>query len=310
MQPQFFAVAVFGATLLVVAILIGINHKAAESRRVLLRRRITRSRHARVALNESWVFEREVKVGRLGAWVATEIARSGLDLKPIQVVFASIGLACLSLLSGMFLGMVSALMLAVVLASAPFAMLRAASAATEQEMLEQLPGAIDTLISDLRAGGTFERALRRTSVEVAAPLGTQFSFVSQRMLVGIEQGAALRALSQRFPKFFELRQLIGIIMLQQRTGGDLVKVLGNQRDALQDSISLRGRMKAASSEARTSVKVLMALPILSIVGTHLVSPGYHDPLLAIGTGRAVFIGAGLWMFIGLFLMANLIKRSR
>lgn len=310
MQPHFFAIGVFGATLLIVAILIGINHKSAASRRLLLRRRITRSRHARVVTSQAWVFEKEIKVGRLRTWVTTEIARSGLDVRPIQVIFASIGLACVALLSGIFLGLFSAVMLAVVLASAPFVLLRGASMATEQEMLEQLPSAIDTIISDLRAGGTFERALRRSAVEVPAPLGTQLAFVSQRMLVGIEQATALRALSQRFPEFFELRQLIGLIMLQQRTGGDLVKILGHQRDALQDAISLRARMKAASSEARTSVKVLIALPFLSIIGTRLVSPGYHDPLLEVGIGRTIFVASGLWMFVGLFLMANLIKRAR
>lgn len=310
MTPQTFAAGVFGATLLVIAILIGMNHKAAESRRLLLKRRITRSRHARVSAEPAWVFERELNLGPVGDWITFEISRSGVDVKPVQILLVSVGLACVALLGGVVLGPVTALIMGGILSCIPFVFLRMASTAAEHKMLEQLPSAIDSLIADLRAGGTFERALRRTSQEVNAPLGEQFASVSQKMLVGIELSEALRGLSERFPNFFELRQLIGLIILQQRTGGDLIAILGNQRDAMRESITMRARMKAASSEARTSVKVLMTLPVLSIVGTRIVSPGYHDPLLELSIGRMVFAGSAMWMVLGLFLMANLVKRTR
>ena len=96
-----------------------------------------------------------------------------------------------------------------------------------------------------------------------------------------------------------------VLMIQQKTGGNLAEALGNLSNVLRGRKLMEGKVKALSAEAKASAYIIGSLPFLVMGAVKLASPDYLDPLFNTQMGNFVLIGAGLWMTTGIFVMKKM-----
>ena len=72
-------------------------------------------------------------------------------------------------------------------------------------------------------------------------------------------------------------------------------------------IRLKRRVKALSSEAKSSAGIIGALPILVTTGLYFARPEYIGILFTLQKGKMLLGGAGFWMFLGCLMMRQMIN---
>lgn len=140
-----------------------------------------------------------------------------------------------------------------------------------------LPQAIRAAAGDGAVTGSARTLLAETSARLT--LGEPLPVALDRL--------ALRAGSARW------EALTAAILVQRETGGDLVRLL---RDLAQDT-EQAGRVDAdargASSQARLTARIVIALPVLACVLSELASPGALASLLSDPLSRLMVVAAAV-----------------
>lgn len=98
-----------------------------------------------------------------------------------------------------------------------------------------------------------------------------------------------------------------VLMIQQKTGGNLAEALGNLAAVLRGRKLMEGKIQALSSEAKASSMIIGALPFLVMGAVKVASPDYLEPLFTTKPGNLILIGAGIWMGTGIMVMKQMIK---
>lgn len=308
MFPQLIAAAAFAGTLMTVALLVAINYSNLLARQQLLNRRIGPVRVANATVSRRLESQPD-RFGNVGISISSELHRAGSRLSVNQFAFVTAGLAAVGVSSVLAIGVLPGVLLTAFLASLPWQILKLASSRRRKQMIKQLPDAVDALVSDLKSGGTLERAFQRSVSEVQSPMSEQFEFIAERVALGIDLTEALKVLAEKHVGFHQLTQLIALVTLQRQTGGNLVSVLENQREMLRETIAMRQKMRAAASEARMSAKILAMMPFIVLAGILVIRPSYLNPLLEAGLGRNVTTFFVCWMGVGLYLMSKIANRG-
>ena len=207
-----------------------------------------------------------------------------------------------SLLAGVIGGMAGA--------TIPWLLLLRARRRRADLVLDELPRAIRSLARLARAGQGPAQVIRETALELEGPLGRELgrAFGEQRDGRSLEE--ALLALADRVPQCVDLRILITALVLASEAGGNLGLLLERIETTLSERIALAQAARAETAQARLSAGVIAALPPLGVVGIAILRPdhlaaGWADPL-----GKVLYLGAGVWMSIGLLLIAWLVRGQR
>ena len=116
---------------------------------------------------------------------------------------------------------------------------------------------------------------------------------------------ALRRFANRMP-LPEVRLFVTVLTMQARSGGGLSEALSNLSTVLRARRKLRLRIKAMSSEAKSSALIIGALPIILGLVLHFASPNYIGLMFTHGIGRAVLGVCAVWMLIGVLVMRRMI----
>ena len=67
------------------------------------------------------------------------------------------------------------------------------------------------------------------------------------------------------------------------------------------------KVKALSSEAKSSARIIGSLPFLMTGLLYLVSPEYITPLFTDSLGQTLIGGGLAWMSIGVFIMKQMVN---
>ena len=90
--------------------------------------------------------------------------------------------------------------------------------------------------------------------------------------------------------------------IQRDTGGNLAETLANLSALLRARQQLRLKIRAFTSEARTTMLIMVGLPFLVGGGLFLISPNYIGTLFATEAGQIVAVVAACSMGLGIFVM--------
>ena len=128
--------------------------------------------------------------------------------------------------------------------------------------------------------------------------------LTEGLRIGLTLEQALERMHERMP--LQEVSFFGIVLLiQQKTGGNLAEALGNLAGVLRSRKLMEGKIKALSSEAKASAYIIGSLPFLVMGAVKVASPDYLDPLFTTPTGNFILIGAGMWMGIGIMVMKKM-----
>jgi tight adherence protein B len=163
-------------------------------------------------------------------------------------------------------------------AAVPLLYVRARHASRIHEISKQLPDVFDAMSRAVRAGQTVPASFRLVAEEFAPPVSDEFWDCYEQQNLGMSFEAALRDLARKLP-LMELRILAVALLVQSRSGGNLVDLLSNLASMARKRIRMQQRMKALTGEARLQALVLIVLPIVALVAVLVLSPDYAVALL-------------------------------
>lgn len=235
------------------------------------------------------------------------LEQAGLSLKPKQYYIGSVIIALFFGLVGVISGQklwISGLLLLVGGFGFPRWVLNFLRTRRQKKFVEEFSNAIDVIVRGVKSGLPVNECLKIIAREAPRPVSDEFHMLTEGIRVGLSLEQALERMYERMPlqevNFFGI-----VLMIQQKTGGNLAEALGNLATVLRSRKLMEGKIKALSSEAKASAWIIGSLPFLVAGAVKLSSPDYLDPLFTTKTGNFILIGAGMWMGTGIMVMKKM-----
>jgi tight adherence protein B len=176
----------------------------------------------------------------------------------------------------------------------------------QKKFTSQLADAIDVIVRGVKSGLPLNQCLRIIAAESPEPLRAEFQALcdSQQMGVPLEQG--LHRMFERMPlpevNFFAI-----VLVIQQKTGGNLSESLGNLSIVLRARKLMKEKVKALSSEAKASAMIIGALPVIVMTLVYFTRPAYIATLFIDPMGHLILICCAIMMSLGVFIMHKMVN---
>lgn len=167
------------------------------------------------------------------------------------------------------------------------------------------PEGLDVVVRGLRAGLPIAESVVNASSEVAEPVKTIYSEISDAVNLGQNLEDAI-ADAAKVMDTSELKFFAICLSVQRETGGNLAETLTNLAEILRKRRQMKLKIKAMSSEARASAYILGSLPFIMFGLLYLVNQPYvmvlfNDPrgLFLVGLGAtSMATGVGImWKMV-------------
>ena len=167
--------------------------------------------------------------------------------------------------------------------------------------LQQFPDALDLVIRAVNAGVPVTQAIQMAGEEMPAPLGKEFSRISNALRLGMEQQDVLEEAAKHIgiPDF---RFFVVCLQLQRETGGPLAETLENLAGVIRTRRDTRLKTRALTAQGRAASKAISALPV-ALVGLMQVSgSNYLEVLYSTAKGQHLLWIAGTLVVLGLLII--------
>ena len=171
---------------------------------------------------------------------------------------------------------------------------------------KQLSDAVTVICNALRAGQSFQTALKNVGEEMEEPISREFMRVFRETQLGMPLEASLMRLVQR-TKNQDLDLMCSAVIIQRQIGGNLAAILENISETINQRIRMRGEVKAMTSAGRLSGYIIGALPIFIIVLLMFINPGYVDMFFTTKSGQIMLLVSVVLETIGFLLVRKIIN---
>lgn len=261
-------------------------------------------RDARVS--ELPVLERFLAGKGTTAWLAEELQLAGVEMTPGSLLLRCAVTGVAGFLLGKLILSVTALSFALAIAGAalPLLWLRTKRRKRTKMFQEQLPDAIDMLVSAMKAGYSFQAAMKFIGEEMVSPLGPEFARFYEEQRLGMEVRTALLAMQIRVDSV-DLKMFVTALLIQRETGGNLAEVMEKISGLMRERATLKGEIETLTAESKLSARILGALPFVVFAAVNLLNPGFMRPMLETNSGPWIFAGAALTVCFGYWLMMQI-----
>ncbi len=176
----------------------------------------------------------------------------------------------------------------------------------QKNFVSQLADAIDIIVRGVKSGLPLNQCLRIISSESPEPVRQEFRLIVDGQAMGVQLEQNLQRMYDRMPlpevNFFNI-----VLIIQQRTGGNLSEALGNLSSVLRARKMLKEKVKALSSEATASAMIIGSLPFIVMILVYMVRPAYMTVLFVTTQGQLILLAAGVMMSMGIFIMRTMIN---
>jgi tight adherence protein B len=239
----------------------------------------------------------------------TRLIRAGLSMKPRTYYL-------LSLLAGVVGGFIvfvtgSSLLVSLLAAFAcgfglPRWILARMTKRRQAKFLLEFVNAIDIIVRGIKSGLAFSECMEIIAKESPEPVKSEFADLVEQQKVGVPLSRAFERMYERMP-LNEVNFFAIVIAIQAQIGGNLAEVLSNLAQVLRDRFRMQAKVRAFSSEAKTSAIIIGALPPCVILAMYFTSPDYISILWHDKLGNIMLIGGAIWMFLGFLVMRKMIN---
>ncbi len=307
------AIMATGAVFLAIQSVLGLV-TAAQTRRIVNRRLQFKDRYethneAMIELRKSRGLDRDGNLAMSLRWLNQLIVRSGLKFEPVKwAVMSAAGALVPAGLAGYYLGgwWAAVPVYLIVLFAAPILVIRHLALQRAKKMAAQLPDALQIVCRSLEAGHPVATAVGLVAREMPDPIGTEFGMTADEVSYGMSLTNAVQRMAERAGDP-DVELFAATVRLQEKTGGNLTELLKSNTDTIRGRQTMRLKVRAASSEGRTSAMILTAAPFLVMTVIHLMRPEFygrviHEPVIQYG-----FAGLFVWMAIGNMVMNKMIN---
>jgi tight adherence protein B len=149
-------------------------------------------------------------------------------------------------------------------------------------------------------------AIAMASREFTGPLREEMTRIYENQKIGIPLGEAALQTARRVP-LTEVHMFATALQIQSETGSSLSEVLTNLSNVIRARYRLKRKVRALSSEAKSSAASIAALPVLVTLGLYAARPEYISILFVLPKGKVMLAGACVWMSFGVLMMRQMIN---
>jgi tight adherence protein B len=239
--------------------------------------------------------------------VEVMLERANLPLRaPEAMFFTGIIAAILVVLTFFLTGNVLvALVVAIVAAFLPSAVLNFKIRSRQKAFLKQLPDMLTLLAGTLKAGYSIGQGFESVSTEVADPMGRELRRVVTETRLGRSLEESLDAVAERMDSD-DFSWAVMAIRIQREVGGNLAELLMTVADTMTQRERLRREVSTLTAEGKMSAIIIGALPPVLAMVMFVMNPSYIKELFSPGLGYALLAGAVVMMVIGFAWMKKTI----
>jgi tight adherence protein B len=171
---------------------------------------------------------------------------------------------------------------------------------------EQLPPALDMMVSALRGGQSLISAIGVVGREVPDPIGREFRTCYDEQNYGLELRTALENLAIRIP-IQDVRIVITAILIQKETGGNLAEVLDKCSHVIRERFRLKREIRTKTAQGRLTGMVIAALPIGLGFLLYLMNPAVMSLLWKRPLGLKMLYTGITMMIIGGLIIRKIVR---
>lgn len=186
----------------------------------------------------------------------------------------------------------------------PYFWLRLRQKSRVTEFEEQLPDAIDMLVSAMKSGYSFHSATNFLGQELAAPLGPEFARVYDEQRLGIDARTALLNFQERVGSI-DIKMFVTALLIQRETGGNLSEVLNRTSEMMRERMAVKGQLRTLTAEATYSARILALLPVIIFVAMMYIVPDFARSFVDSRTGQFMLAAATASVVMGYMIMMKI-----
>jgi len=160
---------------------------------------------------------------------------------------------------------------------------------------EQMPQALEVMALALRAGHPLPSALAIAAGEAPMPIAEELRRACDEHDLGRPIADVIAGIGKRLPGSEAVQTFVVAVLVLQQTGGNLIAVIDRIIENARSRAQYRAKLRALTSEGRSSAKMLGLMPLVFGVMAALVDPTYAATLITTPGGNLVLIAAlALW----------------
>jgi tight adherence protein B len=174
------------------------------------------------------------------------------------------------------------------------------------KFIQNFPEAIDLMVRGLKSGLPISESIKVAAEEIPDPVGCEMQSITDNVRMGKKMEDAMLETGNRL-NIQEFNFMTVAMSIQSETGGNLAETLTNLSDVLRKRRMLKLKIKALSSEAKTSAYIIGSLPFIMAVLIHLTNEHYLVPLWTDPRGHLAVMGGLLWFAMGAGVMYKMVR---
>lgn len=164
-----------------------------------------------------------------------------------------------------------------------------------QAFITQLPEIARILSNASSAGLAIRAAIEMAAGELEDPARSELAIVAEELSLGQSVERALSNLEKRMPSR-DVGVLIGTLVIQQRSGGDLVHALQDMAGTLDQRRDLSREVRTVMAGSIFTGYMVAGLGVVTVLILNLINPGVIDELTSsIGGVVVLLVATGLYL---------------
>jgi tight adherence protein B len=165
---------------------------------------------------------------------------------------------------------------------------------------------IDLIVRGVKTGMTVAECLSIVGKEMPDPVGVEFRTITESIQMGMTLEECLNRLVMRVPTT-EVRFFTIVLITQQVTGGNLAETLAKLSVILRDRKKMKDKIKALSSEAKSSAGIIGSLPFAVAGILSFIAPDYVSLLVTTNAGNWCLVFGAMSFGVGILVMRKMIN---
>lgn len=168
------------------------------------------------------------------------------------------------------------------------------------------PDALNILSGALSAGQSIVHAFEYVGKQLDNDVGYEFKFMAERLLIGEGPDEVLARSAASFP-YVEYFFFASTIRINLSRGGQLKEVINRINRIMFDARAVDKKKNALTSEARSSAKIIAALPVIFLLILKFTSPENYNFVMFEEGGKPIFYYVVISELIGFFCIWMILR---
>jgi tight adherence protein B len=244
---------------------------------------------------------------RFGRRLQSQIHAGAIDIEPLAFVcLALIGGIVGGLLVSLKFGTVLSVLAGLIVVRGVWFWLERKVEQRKDRFVAQLPEMARVLSNAASAGLSIVGALEIATQELDEPASTELGVALEEVRIGQSFDRAFEHLAERMPSR-ELGVLASTLVIQHRSGGDLVNALSEMASTLEARKDTLREVKTIMSGAVASAYIVAAMGVGIVFLFDTIRPGAIDNLTHKPAGIIVLAVAAILYSVGIMLIRRITR---